>query len=50
MAHDSWNSSLYDQKHSFVYKYGEDVLELLNPQPGERILDVGGVGQFRCDD
>ena len=24
-----WNPSLYDGKHSFVWKYGEEVIELL---------------------
>ncbi len=47
MANDTWNSSLYDQKHSFVYKYGEDLLGLLAPKVGERILDVGcGTGHL----
>lgn len=47
MAHDKWNSSLYDQKHSFVYEYGKDLLSLLAPKPGERILDVGcGTGHL----
>jgi hypothetical protein len=42
-----WDSSLYDQKHSFVFKHGEEVLALLNPQRGERILDVGcGTGHL----
>ncbi len=36
-----WNANLYDDKHSFVSRYGEDLVELLNPQPGEKILDVG---------
>jgi len=36
-----WNAELYDQKHAFVYQYGESVLELLGVQAGERILDLG---------
>ena len=36
-----WNAELYDQKHAFVYQYGESVLELLDVKPGERILDLG---------
>ncbi|GAA4922546.1 methyltransferase domain-containing protein [Mucilaginibacter defluvii] len=36
-----WNAELYDQKHAFVFQYGENVLELLNAQPGEHILDLG---------
>ncbi len=36
-----WNAGLYDDKHAFVFKYGEDLVQLLGPQAGERILDVG---------
>ncbi len=47
MAHQTWNTALYDGKHNFVSKYGEEVLALLAPQPGENILDVGcGTGDL----
>ncbi|QJD96905.1 methyltransferase domain-containing protein [Mucilaginibacter robiniae] len=36
-----WNAELYDDKHAFVFQFGENVLELLNAKPGERILDIG---------
>ncbi len=36
-----WNPTLYDTRHGFVTSYGSDVLALLDPQPGERILDIG---------
>jgi trans-aconitate methyltransferase len=36
-----WNASLYDQRHSFVWKLGAALLELLEPRPGERVLDLG---------
>jgi trans-aconitate methyltransferase len=36
-----WNAELYDDKHAFVFQYGEGVLELLGVKPGERILDLG---------
>jgi len=40
-ANTKWNANLYDDKHAFVFKYGEDLVSLLNPQQGEKILDLG---------
>ncbi|MFO7833130.1 MAG: methyltransferase domain-containing protein [Halohasta sp.] len=46
-ARNQWNASTYDDAHSFVYEYGEDVVDLLDPQPDERILDLGcGTGHL----
>jgi trans-aconitate methyltransferase len=36
-----WNSQRYAENARFVSDLGAPVLELLNPQPGERILDLG---------
>lgn len=36
-----WNAELYDDKHAFVFQYGENLLELLDAKPGEHILDLG---------
>jgi trans-aconitate methyltransferase len=42
-----WNTQLYNNKHAFVYQYGEAVIELLNPRPYEKILDLGcGTGEL----
>ncbi|UEG54452.1 methyltransferase domain-containing protein [Mucilaginibacter daejeonensis] len=42
-----WNADLYDDKHSFVSQFGENVLELLDVKAGESILDIGcGTGDL----
>jgi trans-aconitate methyltransferase len=42
-----WNAKLYDGKHSFVSKFGEELISMLAPMEGERILDLGcGTGDL----
>ncbi len=44
---DNWNANLYDNKHSFVSKYGNTLVELLVPKQGEKVLDLGcGTGDL----
>jgi len=45
-----WNAGLYEAKHSFVWEFGRDLIQVLAPQPGERILDVGcGTGRLTSE-
>jgi len=42
-----WDPERYEAQHSFVWRLGEELIALLDPQPGERILDLGcGPGQL----
>lgn len=44
---DSWNPRLYDKNHAFVSKYGNQLIELLEPKSNEKILDLGcGTGDL----
>ena len=36
-----WNAAAYADDAHFVPALGQPVLDLLQPQPGERILDLG---------
>jgi trans-aconitate methyltransferase len=46
----AWDAARYQDKHSFVWRYGADLLQLLEPRSDERILDVGcGTGQLTAD-
>jgi len=37
----NWNAAVYAENAHFVPELGQPVLDLLQPQPGERILDLG---------
>lgn len=41
MQHQSWRPDQYNTHASFVSSLGSPVVDLLQPQPGERILDLG---------
>ncbi|WP_199425619.1 class I SAM-dependent methyltransferase [Thermaerobacillus caldiproteolyticus] len=47
VSYNVWNADVYDEKLSFVSDLGKDLIELLNPKKGEKILDLGcGTGDL----
>lgn len=43
----TWDSALYETSFKFIPAMGEELIALLTPQPGERILDLGcGTGSL----
>jgi trans-aconitate methyltransferase len=46
----TWSPEHYQRGFSFVWRHGQDLIGLLAPQPGERILDLGcGTGQLTAE-
>ncbi|WP_036635475.1 methyltransferase domain-containing protein [Paenibacillus massiliensis] len=47
MSSNAWNPDTYDQQLAFVTQYGKGLVEVLAPQAGELILDLGcGTGDL----
>jgi trans-aconitate methyltransferase len=46
----TWDADRYQRQFGFVSTFGGDVLELLDPAPGETVLDLGcGTGELAAE-
>ena len=46
----TWDAPEYQRRHSYIWRYGADMIEMLAPQPGESILDLGcGTGHLSAE-
>lgn len=47
LMNQQWNTGIYDKDMSFVSQFGAPLIDLLQPQPGEQIMDWGcGTGDL----
>lgn len=45
-----WDADLYERRHGFVHREAADLVDLLDPSPGDRVLDLGcGTGHLAAD-
>lgn len=50
MTEQAWNADRYDRSFGFVSRYGRDLVRLLAPVHGERVLDLGcGTGELAAE-
>ena len=50
MPDNEWDPDDYDGGHGFVAEYGADMLDLLDPESGQRVLDLGcGTGDLTAE-
>jgi trans-aconitate methyltransferase len=41
MSSNHWDAERYQSRHAYIWQFGEALIELLAPRPGERIVDLG---------